>query len=100
MRNDVRRRLPWYWSDWTDAWNYRVIPSTWVSFGGSYPSNSLQGLMGGQFIFFANVLPGIAFSLDLIVSLIESRSESFAKGFGLGNHGAIWCAGSIACIGV
>ncbi|KAE8541266.1 hypothetical protein D1P53_002623 [Cryptococcus gattii VGV] len=47
MRRDVVSRLPWYWSDWVDAWNYRVIPSTW-------------------FIFFANVLPGLAFSLDLI----------------------------------
>ncbi|TXT10784.1 hypothetical protein VHUM_02289 [Vanrija humicola] len=47
MVRDIRARLPWYVSDWTDAWNYRVIPSTW-------------------FIFFANVLPGLAFSLDLI----------------------------------
>ncbi|KIM78505.1 hypothetical protein PILCRDRAFT_98396 [Piloderma croceum F 1598] len=45
--NDVRSRLPWYKSDWTDAWNYRVVPAT-------------------ALIFFANVLPGIAFSLDLI----------------------------------
>lgn len=44
---DVRARTPWYLSDWTDAWNYRVIPAT-------------------ALIFFANVLPGIAFSLDLI----------------------------------
>ncbi|KIJ67316.1 hypothetical protein HYDPIDRAFT_108033 [Hydnomerulius pinastri MD-312] len=44
---DVRARAPWYLSDWTDAWNYRVIPAT-------------------ALIFFANVLPGIAFSLDLI----------------------------------
>lgn len=27
---DIRRRLPYYVSDWLDAWNYRVIPSTWV----------------------------------------------------------------------
>ncbi|WRT70568.1 uncharacterized protein IL334_007566 [Kwoniella shivajii] len=47
MYNDIKNRLPWYISDWTDAWNYRVIPATW-------------------FIFFANVLPGLAFSLDLI----------------------------------
>nr|XP_018259912.1 anion transporter [Kwoniella dejecticola CBS 10117]OBR82070.1 anion transporter [Kwoniella dejecticola CBS 10117] len=47
MYNDIRNRIPWYVSDWTDACNYRVIPSTW-------------------FIFFANVLPGLAFSLDLI----------------------------------
>ncbi|EGN98127.1 hypothetical protein SERLA73DRAFT_169180 [Serpula lacrymans var. lacrymans S7.3] len=44
---DVRARAPWYRSDWTDAWNYRVVPAT-------------------ALIFFANVLPGIAFSLDLI----------------------------------
>lgn len=31
MYNDVKNRLPYYLSDWTDAWNYRVIPATWVS---------------------------------------------------------------------
>ncbi|KAA1473803.1 hypothetical protein DENSPDRAFT_840295 [Dentipellis sp. KUC8613] len=45
--HDIRARAPWYISDWKDAWNYRVIPAT-------------------ALIFFANVLPGIAFSLDLI----------------------------------
>ncbi|KAH9829699.1 anion exchanging protein [Rhodofomes roseus] len=47
MIRDVRARAPYYISDWTDAWNYRVIPAIVL-------------------IFFANVLPGIAFSLDLI----------------------------------
>lgn len=28
MVNDVRRRAPWYWSDWVDAWDYRVVPAT------------------------------------------------------------------------
>ncbi|KAH9986891.1 HCO3 transporter family-domain-containing protein [Russula compacta] len=46
---DIRARAPWYWSDWKDAWNYRVIPAT-------------------ALVFFANVLPGIAFSLHLIES--------------------------------
>ncbi|KAJ3556952.1 hypothetical protein NM688_g1745 [Phlebia brevispora] len=45
--HDIRSRTPYYLSDWTDAWNYRVIPAIVL-------------------IFFANVLPGIAFSLDLI----------------------------------
>ncbi|KAH8978463.1 HCO3 transporter family-domain-containing protein [Lactarius akahatsu] len=45
---DIRARAPWYWSDWTDAWNYRVLPATTL-------------------ILFANVLPGIAFSLHLTV---------------------------------
>lgn len=25
--NDIRSRAPYYVSDWTDAWNYRVIPA-------------------------------------------------------------------------
>ncbi|KAH9950623.1 anion exchanging protein [Amylocystis lapponica] len=45
--HDIRSRAPYYVSDWTDAWNYRVVPAIVL-------------------IFFANVLPGIAFSLDLI----------------------------------
>lgn len=28
MVNDVRKRAPYYLSDWTDAWNYRVVPAT------------------------------------------------------------------------
>jgi hypothetical protein len=30
MYDDVRARAPYYMSDWTDAWNYRVVPATWV----------------------------------------------------------------------
>ncbi|KIP02729.1 hypothetical protein PHLGIDRAFT_283464 [Phlebiopsis gigantea 11061_1 CR5-6] len=47
ITRDIRARAPYYVSDWTDAWNYRVVPAIVL-------------------IFFANVLPGIAFSLDLI----------------------------------
>ncbi|KDN41036.1 hypothetical protein RSAG8_07742, partial [Rhizoctonia solani AG-8 WAC10335] len=47
MFADVKARAPFYLSDWTDAWTYRVVPAT-------------------AMIFFANILPGIAFSLDLI----------------------------------
>lgn len=28
MINDVRRRIPYYASDWSDAWDYRIIPAT------------------------------------------------------------------------
>jgi hypothetical protein len=28
MINDVKRRTPYYWSDWKDAWDYRVVPAT------------------------------------------------------------------------
>lgn len=30
--NDIRSRAPYYKSDWTDAWNYRVIPATTLIF--------------------------------------------------------------------
>ncbi|KAK4203640.1 HCO3 transporter family-domain-containing protein [Triangularia verruculosa] len=47
MYLDVKRRLPYYWSDWTDAWDYRVVPAT-------------------VYMFFANILPALAFSLDML----------------------------------
>lgn len=28
MINDLRRRAPFYGSDWLDAWDYRVVPAT------------------------------------------------------------------------
>ena len=28
MLNDIKRRAPFYWSDWRDAWDYRVVPAT------------------------------------------------------------------------
>ncbi|KAG5661676.1 hypothetical protein KAF25_005798 [Fusarium avenaceum] len=46
MINDIRRRLPYYISDWTDAWDYRVVPAT-------------------IYMYFANILPALAFSLDM-----------------------------------
>ncbi|KAH7152278.1 HCO3 transporter family-domain-containing protein [Dactylonectria estremocensis] len=46
MVNDVRRRAPYYVSDWADAWDYRVVPAT-------------------VYMYFANILPALAFSLDM-----------------------------------
>ncbi|KAK3995605.1 HCO3 transporter family-domain-containing protein [Cladorrhinum sp. PSN332] len=47
MANDVCRRAPFYPSDWRDAWDYRVVPAT-------------------VYMFFANILPALAFSLDML----------------------------------
>lgn len=33
---DIRSRAPWYLSDWTDAWNYRVVPATALIFFAKY----------------------------------------------------------------
>ncbi|KAI1180813.1 HCO3 transporter family-domain-containing protein [Nemania sp. FL0916] len=46
IANDIRRRAPYYWSDWLDAWDYRVVPAT-------------------VYMYFANILPALAFSLDM-----------------------------------
>ncbi|KAH8692718.1 anion exchange family protein [Talaromyces proteolyticus] len=46
MINDIKRRAPFYWSDWSDAWDYRVVPAT-------------------VYMYFANILPALAFSLDM-----------------------------------
>ncbi|KAG8158949.1 hypothetical protein KVR01_011392 [Diaporthe batatas] len=46
MVGDLRRRAPYYWSDWKDAWDYRVVPAT-------------------VYMYFANILPALAFSLDM-----------------------------------
>ncbi len=43
MVNDLRKRAPYYLSDWTDAWNYRVVPATVYMFFAksvSHPSSS------------------------------------------------------------
>ncbi|KAI9044373.1 anion exchange family protein [Aspergillus affinis] len=50
---DVKRRAPYYWSDWTDAWDYRVVPAT-------------------VYMYFANILPALAFSLDMFEKTDQS----------------------------
>lgn len=53
MINDIKRRAPYYWSDWRDAWDYRVIPAT-------------------VYMYFANILPALAFSLDMFAKTDQS----------------------------
>ncbi|OAP54620.1 hypothetical protein AYL99_11068 [Fonsecaea erecta] len=53
MVDDVKRRAPYYWSDWKDAWDYRVIPAT-------------------VYMYFANILPALAFSLDMFTKTHNS----------------------------
>ncbi|EAW09663.1 anion exchange family protein [Aspergillus clavatus NRRL 1] len=53
MIQDIKRRAPFYASDWTDAWDYRVIPAT-------------------VYMYFANILPALAFSLDMFEKTDQS----------------------------
>lgn len=36
MVKDIKRRVPFYWSDWLDAWDYRVVPATVYMFFAKY----------------------------------------------------------------
>ena len=45
MINDVRRRLPFYLSDWTDAWDYRVVPATVYMYFAKYVFNVIYLLL-------------------------------------------------------
>lgn len=41
MVKDIRRRAPYYWSDWADAWDYRVVPATVYMYFAKYdPENA------------------------------------------------------------
>lgn len=43
---DLKDRLPLYWSDWRDSWDYRVIPAVLDTY-------------------FSNILPALAFAQDM-----------------------------------
>lgn len=43
MVDDVKRRAPFYWSDWTDAWDYRVVPATIYMYFAKYVVTLLGG---------------------------------------------------------
>jgi hypothetical protein len=40
--NDIRRRAPFYGSDWTDAWDYRVVPATVYMYFAKYVNINIQ----------------------------------------------------------
>ena len=42
MLNDIKRRAPYFWSDWKDAWDYRVIPSTVYMYFAKYGIRDIQ----------------------------------------------------------
>lgn len=40
MIHDLKRRAPYYWSDWADAWDYRIVPGTVYMYFAKYDSPS------------------------------------------------------------
>ncbi|PPJ59941.1 hypothetical protein CBER1_11870 [Cercospora berteroae] len=53
IKNDIRQRIPFYWSDWKDACNYRTVPAV-------------------AYMYFANLLPALAFSFDMFARTNDS----------------------------
>jgi hypothetical protein len=60
MWKDIHRRIPYYLTDWTDAWTYRVIPSTVDMYFKKYVSNQPS-----KILMLDSLLPAIAFALDM-----------------------------------
>lgn len=50
MVNDVRRRSPYYMSDWKDAWDYRVVPATVYMFFAKYVATAAPNVRVGFII--------------------------------------------------
>jgi hypothetical protein len=67
MINDIKRRAPYYWSDWRDAWDYRVVPATVYMYFAKY------GLQKGSISFVSLLLPFFGFVLRLSSCVSSGR---------------------------
>lgn len=47
MVDDVKRRAPYFLSDWTDAWDYRVVPATVYMYFAKYDHHQYNFLAFG-----------------------------------------------------
>ena len=50
MIEDVKRRAPYYWSDWKDAWDYRVVPATTYMYFAKYGSSFIDYSLPANFL--------------------------------------------------
>jgi hypothetical protein len=53
MMHDIRRRAPYYISDFTDAWDYRVVPSTGLYLSITCRYNMLIIFLWAVYMYFA-----------------------------------------------
>lgn len=73
MIKDIKSRAPFYVSDWTDAWDYRVVPATIYMYFAKYVYASFTRKPTTDL--FVSILPALAFSLDMF--------DRTAKSFGV-----------------
>ena len=78
MINDIKRRAPYYWSDWRDAWDYRVVPATVYMYFAKYvttPRNMMNCAVEeykNPVLTIPSILPALAFSLDMFAKTNSS----------------------------
>ena len=63
MIDDVKRRAPYYWSDWADAWDYRVVPATVYMYFAKYVWSSCNH---------GHELPGVVWKYVFILTRIAA----------------------------
>lgn len=51
MANDIKRRAPYYLSDWKDAWDYRVVPATIYMYFAKYDPNEIAFTLSAFVLF-------------------------------------------------
>jgi hypothetical protein len=78
MIDDVKRRAPYYWSDWADAWDYRVVPATIYMYFAKYVGHfifrpSVNSCCSRRSLTWSSsILPALAFSLDMFEKTRQS----------------------------
>lgn len=72
MIDDVKRRAPYYWSDWKDAWDYRVVPATVYMYFAKYVTPNHARSEGAKTNNSSSILPALAFSLDMFTKTHNS----------------------------
>lgn len=74
MIDDVKRRGPYYWSDWADAWDYRVVPATIYMYFAKYACHSSRSILCPFrcVLTIYSILPALAFSLDMFEKTHQS----------------------------
>ena len=74
MLNDIKRRAPYYWSDWRDAWDYRVVPSTVYMYFAKYGIHLSSDYLRSAHVFSIELSTFLSYVEN---SLPQSRAISF-----------------------
>jgi len=83
MIGDIKRRAPYYWSDWKDAWDYRVVPATVYMYFAKYGIRNLSMPHRSSFLSFVQIgiimLPRVPVSLEIASRVTIERWLTTSK---------------------